>query len=192
MWLSLENYGNFWYVFSEKFMHVMAESFEIFWLNFLVLFLRTTHSEIHVLWTLQWSFSRRRRGGSMTPDSDMSHSSRLPHPFVLPLLLVHMFLWPKHTRTESPTALHASFDAWHSLTSQNSCPFFTAFITCHCAYPTSFSFFPLPPPCNCAMFTLAGITPFALRSLPSPEEWHKCKVALISGKFPLYFFCAYW
>ena len=53
MWLLLKNYGNFQYVFSEKFTHVMAESFEIFWLNFLVLFLRAAHSEIHVLWTLQ-------------------------------------------------------------------------------------------------------------------------------------------
>ncbi|KAI0293925.1 GDP-mannose 4,6-dehydratase [Russula brevipes] len=31
------------------------------------------------------------------------------------------------------------------------------------------------------MATPATTTPFALRSLPSPEEWHKRKVALISG-----------
>lgn len=31
------------------------------------------------------------------------------------------------------------------------------------------------------MATLAKATPFALRDLPSPEEWHKRKVALISG-----------
>ena len=31
------------------------------------------------------------------------------------------------------------------------------------------------------MATLAKATPFALRDLPSPEEWQKRKVALISG-----------
>ena len=31
------------------------------------------------------------------------------------------------------------------------------------------------------MATLAKATPFALRNLPSPEEWQKRKVALISG-----------
>jgi hypothetical protein len=31
------------------------------------------------------------------------------------------------------------------------------------------------------MATLAKATPFALRNLPSPEEWRKRKVALISG-----------
>jgi hypothetical protein len=34
------------------------------------------------------------------------------------------------------------------------------------------------------MATLAKATPFALRDLPSPEEWHKRKVALISGVSP--------
>ena len=33
------------------------------------------------------------------------------------------------------------------------------------------------------MSALAEATPFALRSLPSPEEWHKRKVALITGEF---------
>ena len=142
-------------------------------------------------WYKLTSSSRRGRGGSMTPDSNMSHSSHLPHPFILLPLLVHVFLWPKHIRTKLPTALHTSFDAWHSLTSQNSHPFFTAFITCHHAYPTSFSFFPLPLLCNCAMSVLAGTTSFALHSLSLLEEWHKRKVTLISGKFPLPFFWAY-
>lgn len=31
------------------------------------------------------------------------------------------------------------------------------------------------------MATLAKATPFALRNLPTPEEWQKRKVALISG-----------
>ncbi len=34
---------------------------------------------------------------------------------------------------------------------------------------------------NLSMATLAKATPFALRNLPSPEEWQKRKVALISG-----------
>jgi hypothetical protein len=33
------------------------------------------------------------------------------------------------------------------------------------------------------MSALAKATPFALRSLPSPEEWRSRKVALISGEF---------
>jgi hypothetical protein len=37
------------------------------------------------------------------------------------------------------------------------------------------------------MSALAGATPFTLRSLPSPEEWHKRKVALISGEFSFLF-----
>jgi len=33
------------------------------------------------------------------------------------------------------------------------------------------------------MAALTKSTPFALRDLPPPEEWHKRKVALISGLF---------
>jgi hypothetical protein len=33
------------------------------------------------------------------------------------------------------------------------------------------------------MATIPKTSPFALRDLPTPEEWHKRKVALISGQF---------
>jgi hypothetical protein len=33
------------------------------------------------------------------------------------------------------------------------------------------------------MSTLPKSSPFALRDLPTPQEWHKRKVALISGQF---------
>lgn len=37
------------------------------------------------------------------------------------------------------------------------------------------------------MSILDKASPFALQDLPSPEEWHKRKVALITGEFLSFF-----